>query len=121
MVGTVEELGTSMDLKLKGFYLCHTGAGIMTRYAPLKLKLMKVSFAKRKRRLTRSEGKGDYRDGSVLHVYLPELRRKDGRGRREMNTEITDRDAKLIFAMALIMIPLVIDATIRLIQLGGLF
>lgn len=37
-----------------------------------------------------------------------------------MNTEITDRDAKLIIAMAIIMIPLVIDATIRLIQLGGM-
>ena len=43
------------------------------------------------------------------------------RGRREMNTEITDRDEKLIIAMAIIMIPLVIDATIRLIQLGGMF
>lgn len=38
-----------------------------------------------------------------------------------MNTEITDKDARLILAMAIIMIPLVIDATIRLIQLGGLF
>lgn len=38
-----------------------------------------------------------------------------------MNTEITDKDARLILAMATIMIPLVIDATIRLIQLGGLF
>ena len=37
---------------------------------------------------------------------------------REMNTEITDRDAKLIIAMAIIMIPLVIDATIRLAELG---
>lgn len=37
-----------------------------------------------------------------------------------MNTEITDKDARLILAMAIIMIPLVIDATIRLIQLGGL-
>lgn len=35
-----------------------------------------------------------------------------------MNTEITDKDARLILAMAIIMIPLVIDATIRLIQLG---
>ena len=43
------------------------------------------------------------------------------RGRREMNTEITDSEAKLIIAMAIIMIPLVIDATIRLIQLGGMF
>ena len=32
-------------------------------------------------------------------------------------TEFTDRDAKLIIAMAIIMIPLVIDATIRLMQL----
>lgn len=35
-----------------------------------------------------------------------------------MNTEITDKDARLILAMAIIMIPLVIDATIRLIELG---
>ena len=35
-----------------------------------------------------------------------------------MNTEITDSEAKLIIAMAIIMIPLVIDAIIRLIQLG---
>ena len=35
-----------------------------------------------------------------------------------MNTEYTDRDVKLIWAMAIIMIPLVIDATIRLIELG---
>ena len=34
-----------------------------------------------------------------------------------MNT-ITDKDARLILAMAIIMIPLVIDATIRLMQLG---
>ena len=33
-------------------------------------------------------------------------------------TEFTDRDAKLIIAMAIIMIPLVIDATIRLAELG---
>lgn len=37
-----------------------------------------------------------------------------------MNTEITDKDARLILAMAIITIPLVIDATIRLIQLGGM-
>lgn len=37
-----------------------------------------------------------------------------------MNTELTDSEAKLIIAMAIIMIPLVIDATIRLIQLGGM-
>ena len=37
-----------------------------------------------------------------------------------MNTEITDSEAKLIIAMAIIMIPLVIDAIIRLIQLGGM-
>ena len=36
-------------------------------------------------------------------------------------TEFTDRDAKLIIAMAIIMIPLVADATIRLMQLGGMF
>ena len=36
-----------------------------------------------------------------------------------MNTEITDSEAKLIWAMVIIMIPLVIDATIRLMQLGG--
>ena len=35
-----------------------------------------------------------------------------------MNTEFTDRQIKLIWAMAIIMIPLVIDATIRLIELG---
>ena len=35
-----------------------------------------------------------------------------------MNTEFTDREVKLIWAMAIIMIPLVIDATIRMIQLG---
>ena len=34
-----------------------------------------------------------------------------------MNTEITDSEAKLIIAMAIIMIPLVIDAIIRLMQL----
>lgn len=33
-------------------------------------------------------------------------------------TEFTDSEAKLIIAMAIIMIPLVIDATIRLMQLG---
>ena len=38
-----------------------------------------------------------------------------------MNTEITDSEEKLIIAMAIIMIPLVIDAIIRLIQLGGMF
>ena len=37
-----------------------------------------------------------------------------------MNTEITEREERLIIAMALIMIPFVIDATIRLIQLGGI-
>lgn len=36
-----------------------------------------------------------------------------------MNT-ITDKDARLILAMAAIMVPLVIDATIRLIQLEGM-
>ena len=35
-------------------------------------------------------------------------------------TPIKISDAKLIIAMAIIMIPLVIDATIRLIQLGGM-
>ncbi len=35
-----------------------------------------------------------------------------------MNTEVTDTEEKLIWAMAIIMIPLVIDAIIRLIQLG---
>ena len=38
-----------------------------------------------------------------------------------MQKTISEKDAKLIIAMALIMIPLVADATIRLIQLGGLF
>jgi len=33
-------------------------------------------------------------------------------------SEFTEKEARLIIAMALIMIPLVIDATIRLIQLG---
>ena len=37
-----------------------------------------------------------------------------------MNTEITDSEEKLIIAMAIIMIPLIIDAIIRLIQLGGM-
>ena len=37
---------------------------------------------------------------------------------KSMNTEFTDRQIKLIWAMAIIMIPLVIDATIRLIELG---
>lgn len=36
-------------------------------------------------------------------------------------TEFTDSEAKLIIAMAIIMISLAIDATIRLIQLGGMF
>lgn len=35
-----------------------------------------------------------------------------------MNTEYTDREVKLIWTMAIIMIPLVIDATIRLMQLA---
>lgn len=35
-----------------------------------------------------------------------------------MNTKILDKDARLILAMAIIMIPLVIDATIRLMQLA---
>ena len=35
-----------------------------------------------------------------------------------IKTEFTDSEAKLIIAMAIIMIPLVIDATIRLMQLG---
>ena len=39
----------------------------------------------------------------------------DPNRRKVMNTEITDSEAKLIIAMAIIMIPLVIDATIRLI------
>lgn len=35
-------------------------------------------------------------------------------------SEFTEKEARLIIAMALIMIPLVIDATIRLIRLGGM-
>lgn len=35
-----------------------------------------------------------------------------------MNTEFTDNEVKLIWFMAIIMIPLVIDASIRLIELG---
>lgn len=35
-----------------------------------------------------------------------------------MKTEFTDNQIKLIWAMAIAMIPLVIDATIRLIELG---
>ena len=35
-----------------------------------------------------------------------------------MNTEFTDNEVKLIWTMAIIMIPLVIDATLRMIQLG---
>lgn len=38
-----------------------------------------------------------------------------------MNTEVTDTEEKLIWAMAIIMIPFLIDAVIRLIQLGGMF
>ena len=37
-----------------------------------------------------------------------------------MNTEITEREERLIIAMAIIMIPFLIDAIIRLIQLGGM-
>ena len=37
-----------------------------------------------------------------------------------MQKTISEKDAKLIIAMALIMIPFVIDATIRLMQLGGM-
>lgn len=33
-------------------------------------------------------------------------------------SEFTEKEARLILAMAIIMIPLVIDATIRLMQLG---
>ena len=35
-----------------------------------------------------------------------------------MKTEFTDNEVKLIWTMAIIMIPLVIDASIRLIELG---
>ena len=35
-----------------------------------------------------------------------------------MKSEFTDNEVKLIWAMAIIMIPLLIDATIRLIELG---
>lgn len=35
-------------------------------------------------------------------------------------SEFTEKEARLIIAMALIMIPLVIDATIRLAELGWL-
>ena len=35
-----------------------------------------------------------------------------------MNTEITEREERLIIAMGIIMIPFLIDAIIRLIQLG---
>lgn len=35
-------------------------------------------------------------------------------------SEFTEKEARLIIAMALIMIPLVIDATLRLIKLGGM-
>ena len=34
-----------------------------------------------------------------------------------MNTEVTDNEEKLIWAVAIIMIPFLIDAIIRLIQL----
>ena len=37
-----------------------------------------------------------------------------------MNTEITDTEEKLIWAMAIMIPPFLIDAIIRLIQLGGL-
>ena len=35
-----------------------------------------------------------------------------------MKSEFSDNEVKLIWAMAIIMIPLVIDATIRVMQLG---
>ena len=35
-----------------------------------------------------------------------------------MKSEFTDNEVKLIWAMVIIMIPLVIDASIRLIELG---
>lgn len=35
-----------------------------------------------------------------------------------MKSEFSDNEVKLIWTMAIIMIPLVIDATIRMIQLG---
>ena len=35
-----------------------------------------------------------------------------------MEKEFSEQEARLILAMAIIMIPLVIDATIRLMQLG---
>ena len=37
-----------------------------------------------------------------------------------MNTEVTDNEEKLIWAVAIIMIPFLIDAIIRLIQLEGM-
>ena len=37
-----------------------------------------------------------------------------------MNTEVTDTEEKLIWAVAIIMIPFLIDAIIRLIQLEGM-
>lgn len=38
-----------------------------------------------------------------------------------MQKTISEKEEKLIIAMAIVMIPLVIDATIRLMQLGGMF
>ena len=53
------------------------------------------------------------------HLQTGSTCRGNGRiGGTLMNTEFTDNEIKLIWAMAIIMIPLVIDATIRLIELG---
>ena len=38
-----------------------------------------------------------------------------------MNTEFTNKEVKLILLMAGVMAVLTVDATIRLIQLGGMF
>ena len=53
------------------------------------------------------------------HLQTVSTCRGNGRiGGTAMNTEFTDNEIKLIWAMAIIMIPLVIDATIRLIEIG---
>ena len=53
---------------------------------------------------------------STQNTEAPEFRSRQEE--ESMNTQFTDRQIKLIWAMAIIMIPLVIDATIRLIELG---
>lgn len=56
---------------------------------------------------------------NMLTQYATILLSKSAeREENSMKTEFTDTEVKLIWAMAIAMIPLVIDATIRMIQLG---